>query len=207
MSHIFLRCSAPGCALELRRKGIAMLQESFDLMPLWAFVAACGVTMMAGFVKGAVGFAMPLVMISGLSLFLDPLVAVAGIVLPIVMSNLLQVLRFPLAEARAVLREFWRYILIVCLMIVVVAQFVTAIPTQTFYLVLGVPVVILSLIQLSGVAGNAGHSSKHITMSEPKSFCISIDRSGLSICFEPSIWLRNSTPSSVSLRSSAKLIT
>lgn len=151
MSHLFLRCSAPGCALELRRKGIAMLQESFDLMPLWAFVAACGVTMMAGFVKGAVGFAMPLVMISGLSLFLDPLVAVAGIVLPIVMSNLLQVLRFPLAEARAVLREFWRYILIVCLMIVVVAQFVTAIPTQTFYLVLGVPVVILSLIQLSGL--------------------------------------------------------
>lgn len=54
-----------------------MLQESFDLMPLWAFVAACGVTMIAGFVKGAVGFAMPLVMISGLSLFLDPLVAVA----------------------------------------------------------------------------------------------------------------------------------
>ena len=128
-----------------------MLQESFDLMPLWAFVAACGVTMMAGFVKGAVGFAMPLVMISGLSLFLDPLVAVAGIVFPIVMSNLLQVLRFPLSEAVAVLREFWRYILIVCVMIMVVAQFVTAIPTQTFYLVLGVPVVILSLSQLSGV--------------------------------------------------------
>ena len=128
-----------------------MFQATFDLMPLWAFAAACAVTLLAGFVKGAVGFAMPLVMISGLSLFLDPLVAVAGIVFPIVMSNLLQVLRFPLSEAVAALREFWRYILIVCLMIVLVAQFVTAIPTQTFYLVLGIPVVILSLIQLSGV--------------------------------------------------------
>ena len=128
-----------------------MLQETFQLMPFWAFAAACAVTMVAGFVKGAIGFAMPLIMISGLSLFLDPLVAVAGIVLPIVMSNLLQVMRHPWSEARAALREYWRYILIVCVMIVVVAQFITAIPTQTFYLVLGVPVVILSLIQLFGV--------------------------------------------------------
>jgi hypothetical protein len=61
-----------------------MLQDSLALMPLWAFVAAIGVTLVAGFVKGAVGFAMPLVMISGLSLFIDPLIAIAGIILPIV---------------------------------------------------------------------------------------------------------------------------
>lgn len=128
-----------------------MLQDTFDLMPLWAFGAAFGVTLVAGFVKGAVGFAMPLVMISGLSLFLDPLVAVAGIVLPIVMSNLLQVMRFSWSQAGEALREFWRYILIVCVMIVIVAQFVTLIPTRTFYLVLGVPVVILTAIQLAGV--------------------------------------------------------
>jgi uncharacterized membrane protein YfcA len=35
---------------------------------------------------------------------------------------------------------------------VIVAQFVTNVPTQTFYLVLGVPVVILSVIQLAGRA-------------------------------------------------------
>lgn len=128
-----------------------MLQETFQLMPLWAFAAAFIVTLVAGFVKGAIGFAMPLVMISGLSLFLDPLVAVAGIILPIVMSNLLQVLRFPLSEARTALKEYWRYIMIVCVMIVIVAQFVTNIPTEAFYLALGVPVVILSLIQLFGV--------------------------------------------------------
>lgn len=128
-----------------------MLQETLNLMPLWAFAAAVGLTLVAGFVKGAIGFAMPLIMISGLSLFLDPLVAVAGIVLPIVMSNLLQVMRFPWSQAGEAVREYWRYIVIVCVMIVVVAQFITAIPTQTFYLVLGIPVLLLSLIQLFGV--------------------------------------------------------
>jgi len=128
-----------------------MFQETLDLMPVWAFAAACGVTLVAGFVKGAIGFAMPLVMISGLSVFLDPLVAVAGIILPIVMSNLLQVMRFSWSLAGEAVREFWRYILIVCVTIVIVAQFVTLIPTQVFYLVLGIPVVVLSLVQLIGV--------------------------------------------------------
>ena len=128
-----------------------MLHDTLALMPLWAFVAAVGVTLVAGFVKGAIGFAMPLIMISGLTLFLDPLVAIAGIILPIVMSNLFQAMRQGGAEALAVFREYWRYILIVCIAIVVVAQFVTRVPTQTFYLILGVPVVTLAVIQLLGV--------------------------------------------------------
>lgn len=121
------------------------------LMPLWACVAAAMVTFAAGFVKGAVGFAMPLVMISGLGLFLEPRLAIAGIILPIVVSNFMQVARFGLAEARSAIAEYWRYVLIVCVMIVSVAQLVTHISTQMMYLVLGVPVVILSLIQLIGV--------------------------------------------------------
>ncbi len=128
-----------------------MLQDSFALMPLWAFAAACGVTLAAGFVKGATGFAMPLIMISAMPLFMDPLVAVAGIILPVVMSNALQAFRFGRAEALAAAREYWRYILIVCVTIVIVAQFIAFVPTRTFYLILGVPVVVLSLVQLFGV--------------------------------------------------------
>lgn len=128
-----------------------MLQDTMALMPLWAFWTACAVTLLAGFVKGAIGFAMPLIMISGLSLFLDPLIAIAGIILPVVMSNFLQVARFSWAEAKDAMREYWRYILIVCVAIVIVAQFVTLIPVRTFYLILGIPVVALSLIQLFGV--------------------------------------------------------
>jgi uncharacterized membrane protein YfcA len=127
------------------------MQTTMALMPLWAFAAAMAVTFAAGFVKGAVGFAMPLVMISGLGLFLEPTLTIAGIILPIVVSNFLQVSRFGMAEAKSAVAEYWRFILIVCVMILVVAQFVTRIPTRTMYLVLGVPVVALSLIQLTGV--------------------------------------------------------
>ncbi len=120
-------------------------------MPLWAFVTAILVTLAAGFVKGAVGFAVPLIMISGLGMFRDPTVAIAGVILPIVMSNFMQVARYGLTEAKSAVAEYWRYILIVCLMILIVAQFVPHIPKQTMYLVIGVPVVVLSLIQLFGV--------------------------------------------------------
>jgi uncharacterized membrane protein YfcA len=127
------------------------MQTTMALMPLWAFAAAILVTFAAGFVKGAVGFAMPLVMISGLGLFLEPTLTIAGIILPIVMSNFLQVARFGSDEAKSAVAEYWRYILIVCVMILLVAQFVTHIPTRIMYLVLGVPVVALSVIQLTGV--------------------------------------------------------
>jgi uncharacterized membrane protein YfcA len=141
--------------------GINMLEQTFDLMPLWAFAVACGVTLLGGFVKGAVGFAMPLVMISGLSLFLEPLVALAGVILPTVLSNLLQVMRFSWAQARDALMGFWRYILMVCVMVIVSAQFVVAIPTSTFFLVLGVPTVILPTIQLLGVKFQIAPAWRH----------------------------------------------
>ncbi|MEM7724286.1 MAG: sulfite exporter TauE/SafE family protein [Pseudomonadota bacterium] len=140
-----------------------MLQETLDLVPLWALALSFGVTLVAGFVKGSVGFAMPLIMISGLSLFLDPLIAIAGIILPIVMSNIMQVARFTMVEIRQAVAEYWRYIAIVCVMIVVVAQFVSVIPTQTFYLILGVPVVGLSLIQLFGVKFHVPPNRQRVT--------------------------------------------
>jgi uncharacterized membrane protein YfcA len=60
-------------------------------------------------------------------------------------------MRFGLTEAKSAIAEYWRYVVIVCVMILFVAQFVTHIPTQIMYLVLGLPVVLLSLIQLTGV--------------------------------------------------------
>lgn len=138
------------------------MQSMVGLMPMWAFAAATMVTFAAGFVKGAVGFAMPLVMISGLGLFLNPTLTIAGIILPIVMSNFLQVSRFGLAEARSTIAEYWRYILIVCVMILLAAQFVTRIPAQAMYLVLGVTVVALSLIQLIGVRFHIPHHRRRL---------------------------------------------
>ena len=47
--------------------------------------------------------------------------------------------------------EFRRYLIIVCVMIVIAAQFVTRVAPETYYLILGVLVTILSLVQLLGL--------------------------------------------------------
>lgn len=117
----------------------------------WALVGAVSVTLFGGFVKGAVGFALPLIMVSGMGVFLEPQLVVAAIVLPIVVSNALQTFRGGLDAARDAVREHALYIGIVCVAIFVTAQFVTSIPPRVMYVVLGVPVVVLSAIQLAGL--------------------------------------------------------
>ena len=112
---------------------------------------ACIITVMAGFVKGAVGFAMPLIMISLIGSFADPRVALGLLVLPTLLSNLLQVWNVGWAEARQALRDHGRYVAIVGAAIFVSAQAVTAMPERAMLLVMGIPVVILSLVQLLGL--------------------------------------------------------
>ena len=126
------------------------MPEFLDMLTPALFAFACCVTMLGGFVKGAVGFAMPLIMISGMGILIEPELVIAGIIIPILISNFWQVARAGLGPARAALREHWRYVALVCIMILVSAQFVRRIPADTMFIVLGVPVVVLCLIQLVG---------------------------------------------------------
>ena len=57
----------------------------------WA--AILGVTLFAGFVKGAVGFAMPMIMISAFGTFLPKELALALLILPVLVTNVAQALR------------------------------------------------------------------------------------------------------------------
>jgi len=114
-------------------------------------VFAVAITFFGGVVKGAVGFAMPLIMISGMSLLIEPKLVIAGIILPIVISNALQAARCGITEVIAALRDYWVYTLIVCVMILISAQLVSLISSRTMYLVLGVPVTVLCAIQLAGL--------------------------------------------------------
>lgn len=125
----------------------------FDLFAVISpslFIFACAVTLLGGFVKGAVGFAMPLVMISGMGILIAPDLVVAGIILPILISNGWQVARAGLGKARDAVVDHWRYITLVCVMILVSAQFLRVIPADAMFVVLGVPVVVLCAIQLAG---------------------------------------------------------
>ena len=126
------------------------MTDSLLLLTAPVFAFACAITLLGGFVKGAVGFAMPLIMISGMGILIDPQIVLACIVLPILFGNGMQVLRSGLAAAKDAVHEHWRYISLVCLMILISAQFLKSIATDAMFIVLGVPVVGLCAIQLAG---------------------------------------------------------
>lgn len=115
----------------------------------WVFAAFVAFT--AGFIKGVVGFAMPLIILAGLTFVFDPKIALAGLILPTVFSNLVQVMGQGLGEARSAVRDYRNYLIAVCVVLLVVAQLVPAIDRQTFFLVLGIPITAISLIQIAGV--------------------------------------------------------
>ena len=67
----------------------------------WELLLAVAVTLVASVVKGAVGFALPIIMVSGLALFLPAPVALAMLILPTLSGNLWQALRQGRAAAWA----------------------------------------------------------------------------------------------------------
>jgi len=121
-------------------------------LPLWAFLAAFSVTLGAGFVKGAIGFAMPLILIAVLPSFMPAQTALAALILPVLVTNMHQSLRQGFAPAWQSGRKFWRLILATVIGILISAPFVVVLPQQTMFLLLGAAVVIFTLLQLSGWA-------------------------------------------------------
>lgn len=116
----------------------------------WALALAVTVTLVAGFVKGAVGFAMPMIMISALSSFLPGHEALAALLLPTLTTNLAQAFRQGPASAWGSVVKYRRMIITIIVFIVISAQFVLLIPIWLMYVLLGVPIVGFALYQLSG---------------------------------------------------------
>jgi uncharacterized membrane protein YfcA len=114
------------------------------------FIISCIITICAGFVKGAIGFAMPMIMISGLASIMSAEAALAALILPTVMTNAAQALRQGLSEA---LQSAWRfklYLGIVLVFIMGSAQLVSVLPRNVMYLLIGVPVSLFALTQIMG---------------------------------------------------------
>ncbi len=120
------------------------------LTPL-AFWTAMAVTLFAGFVKGAVGFAMPLVMISAFSAFLPPELALAGLILPTLFTNLSQAFRQGVAPALDSAIRYRRFLIATVLFIAVSAQVFEHIPRMAYLLLLGLPVTAFAAAQLAGL--------------------------------------------------------
>ena len=120
-------------------------------LELAAFSAVLAVTLFAGFAKGAVGFAMPLIMVSAFSAFLPPEMAVAGLILPTLVTNLFQATRQGLAAAWGSVKTYRRFLIGTVVFILISAPFLTVIPRVAYLLVLGVPVTAFAAAQLIGV--------------------------------------------------------
>lgn len=119
-------------------------------LPLWAFAMAFGVTLIAGIVKGAIGFALPLIMIAVLPSFMPAQTALAALILPVVVANAHQSVRFGFREAWVSAKAFWRIITATLVGIAISAPFAVVLPQNVMFLLLGSAVLMFSLLQISG---------------------------------------------------------
>jgi uncharacterized protein len=115
-----------------------------------AFWAAMAITLFAGFVKGAVGFAMPLILVSAFAVFLPQDLALAGLILPTLTTNLSQAFRQGVGPAADTTRTYRRFLAATVICIAISAPFADAIPRTVYLLMLGVPITIFAGLQLMG---------------------------------------------------------
>ena len=123
-----------------------------DLSTLGTLVLATALTLgfVSGVVKGMTGFALPMILVSGLGSILAPELALAGMILPALISNLWQAFRQGGRAALASARKHWRYMGMVLIFIAISSQFVLSIPSNLLYLILGITVTIFTSLQLVG---------------------------------------------------------
>lgn len=114
------------------------------------FAAAVAVALCAGFVKGAVGFALPMILISGLSSFLPAEVALAGLILATLLTNVAQAFRQGAGAAWGSVVTYRLLIGCVVLAIGLSAPLVKLLPDRAMYLLLGGPIALFTLSQLLG---------------------------------------------------------
>ncbi|MEM5476228.1 sulfite exporter TauE/SafE family protein [Pacificibacter sp. AS14] len=123
----------------------------FNDLSAIAIVFAIGITLLAGFVKGATGFALPMIMVSGLATILPPDVAIAALIVPTVVSNVWQSLRGGgIGAAVIVASRFKLYIVTLLLVVVITAQLVSEMSQNATLLTIGIPITLLALVLLSG---------------------------------------------------------
>jgi len=122
----------------------------FPLLSPSELLIAVLIAVLAGFVKGVVGFAMPLVLISGLTTFMSPDLALAGLIAPTLVTNAHQALRQGVQAAVKSTVEFRVFLTVGCVALVASAQLVRVFPDQVMMAVIGVPVTFFAFLQLAG---------------------------------------------------------
>lgn len=134
----------------------------FDFLTMGTLVAALGIATVAGLIKGVVGFAMPMVLVSGLSTFLPPELALAGLILPTLITNGFQALRQGWRAAMASVQRFGVFLSVGFVFLLASAQLVSVIPAAVMLTALGVMVSGFAMMQLFGYAPKIHNPTKRV---------------------------------------------
>ena len=125
--------------------------DMFSLFSASDLILACAVALMAGTIKGVVGFAMPTVFIASLAGFLSPEIALAGLILPTLVSNGMQAFRQGVGAAVDSVKAFKTFKIYGAVAMICSAQLVRFLPTDIFFFIIGAPVTLFAIMQLFGV--------------------------------------------------------
>lgn len=120
-----------------------------DISPF--YLALCFlITVFAGFTKGVTGFALPMIMISGMANFLNPELAIASIVLPTFVANIWQAMRQGPRELWESLKKHALLIGTTLICIFLFAQILGSLKLNTLLMLLGLAIFTASFVQIIG---------------------------------------------------------
>ena len=102
------------------------LHTVFFDMGLMEIILVLSITLFAGLVKGLVGFAMPLIMITGFATFLSLELSIVAMIIPTLFTNFYQAFREGIKPAVISIKTFWKYLTILLIMIVIGSNFITS---------------------------------------------------------------------------------
>lgn len=108
------------------------------------------VAVLAGVVKGIVGFAMPMVLISGLSNFVSPELALAALIAPTLVTNIWQAFRQGGRAAISSLKEHRKFLLVGMVTLIISAQAYLYVDARVLLSLVGVAVAGFAAMQLIG---------------------------------------------------------
>ncbi len=112
------------------------------------FATALVLTLIAGVIKGTLGFAMPMILISGLGSLMPVELALAALTLPTLVTNFSQAVRQGAVAALGSVRVYWRMLIALIGCLLITAQFVPILPQAVLLAVLGAPIMAFALTQL-----------------------------------------------------------
>lgn len=115
---------------------------------LASLIIAFSVMLFAGFTKGAVGFGLPMICISGIGSIWPAEVAIAALILPGLITNTWQSLRDGFGPAWVSLKKYWRLNAVLLISIYAFAQLVVIIPETALFIILGVGITVFGTLQI-----------------------------------------------------------